>query len=102
MSEQKLMRLLSILIPYHDRRNCFAFAVTPGGSYRDGTFFGDSEDNPDLTWDPVWQVETSIDSLGWTAEFRIPLSQLRFEKARTTWPYNGSLCLSVNSEVDLH
>ena len=26
----------------------------------------------------VWDVATRIDSLGWTAEFRIPLSQLRY------------------------
>ncbi len=83
---------------YHDRRNCFAFAVTPGGSYRDGIFFGDSEDNPDLTWDPVWQVATSIDSLGWTAEFRIPLSQLRFEKARATWGFQVNRWIQRKAE----
>ena len=75
---------------YHDRRNCFAFAVTPGGSYSDATFFGDSDDNADLSWDPVWQVATSIDSLGWTAEFRIPFSQLRFEKDRKKWGFQVS------------
>jgi len=25
----------------------------------------------------VWNVATHIDSLGWTAEFQIPLSQMR-------------------------
>src|SRR5438309_1393634 len=28
--------------------------------------------------DAVWDVATRVDSLGWTAEFRIPLSQLRY------------------------
>jgi hypothetical protein len=28
----------------------------------------------------VWDVATKIDSLGWTAEFRIPLSQLRYPR----------------------
>src|SRR5438034_1158510 len=28
--------------------------------------------------DEVWDVGTQVDSLGWTAEFRIPLSQLRY------------------------
>jgi len=32
----------------------------------------------DNSWDAVWEGETSIDSLGWTAEFRIPLTQLRY------------------------
>ena len=39
--------------------------------YRDGQY----EDN---SWDPVWQVETQIDSLGWTAELRVPFSILRY------------------------
>ena len=32
----------------------------------------------DESWDGVWDVATAIDSLGWIAEFRIPLNQLRF------------------------
>ena len=32
----------------------------------------------DLSWDGVWDAVTRIDSLGWTAEFRVPFSQLRF------------------------
>src|SRR5690606_29518025 len=37
-------------------------------------------------WDPVWQAATAIDSLGWAAELRIPLSQLRFPRDSVqTW-----------------
>src|SRR2546428_90215 len=32
----------------------------------------------DDAWDAVWDVGTQVDSLGWTAEFRVPLSQLRY------------------------
>jgi hypothetical protein len=32
----------------------------------------------DVTWDAVWDGAARVDSLGWVAEFRIPLSQLRF------------------------
>jgi hypothetical protein len=35
----------------------------------------------DGSWNGVWEVGTRIDSLGWTAEFRIPLSQLRYPRA---------------------
>src|SRR5438477_386134 len=31
--------------------------------------------------DAVWDAATRIDSLGWTAEFRIPLSQVRYPRA---------------------
>ena len=42
--------------------------------------------NWESNWDPIWYLETNIDEEGWTAEARIPLSQLRFgEKAEHIW-----------------
>ena len=61
---------------YHDRRTAFAFAVNPRGVKRDAIMYDDTRS--DGSWDAVWNVATGVDSLGWTAEFRIPLSQLRF------------------------
>lgn len=40
---------------------------------------GDHQDG-DASYDPVWEGATTIDSLGWSAEFRIPYSQLRFSR----------------------
>jgi hypothetical protein len=65
---------------YHDRRTGFEFAVNPGGVKRDYAMYGDDQQE-DEAWDGVWEVATQIDSLGWTAEFRIPLSQLRYAHA---------------------
>ena len=31
----------------------------------------------------MWEAATTVDSLGWTAEFRIPLSQLRYADTKT-------------------
>lgn len=59
-----------------DRRTGFRFTVNPRGVLKDVYHYDDG--NEDLAWDAVWEVATTIDSLGWTAEFRIPLSQLRF------------------------
>jgi hypothetical protein len=72
---------------YHDRRTAFRFAVNPSGVQRDALIAGDTEWNEDAGWDAVWQAVTSRDSSGWTAEFRIPLSQLRFSggDAPGTW-----------------
>ena len=64
---------------YHDRRSGYEFAVNPAGVKRDYATFDDSRE--DISWDGVWDVGTRIDSLGWTAEFRIPLSQLRYAPA---------------------
>jgi hypothetical protein len=63
---------------YNDRRSAFHFAVNPRGVQRDAQVTNDEEWQQDYGWNAVWQSETSRDSLGWTAEFRIPLSQLRF------------------------
>ncbi len=60
---------------YHDRRTAFVFAVNPAGVKLDAYRFADT--SSDLTWDAVWDVATTIDEHGWTAELRIPLSQLR-------------------------
>src|SRR5687768_721381 len=64
---------------YHDKRSGFEFAVNPAGVKRDYATYDDSRE--DVSWDGVWEVATKIDSLGWTAEFGIPLSQLRYPAA---------------------
>ena len=63
---------------YHDKRSGYEFAVNPAGVKRDYAVTNDFDE--DGSWDGVWDVATRIDSLGWTAEFRIPLSQLRYAK----------------------
>ena len=63
---------------YHDRRTGYEFAVNPSGVKRDYYLYDDVRE--DASWDAVWDVATRIDSLGWVAEFRIPLSQLRYPK----------------------
>ncbi|HWL41104.1 MAG TPA: DUF5916 domain-containing protein [Gemmatimonadaceae bacterium] len=64
---------------YHDRQTGYEFAVNPAGVKRDYYTYDDSRE--DVTWDAVWDVATRIDSAGWTAEFRIPLSQIRYPSA---------------------
>ncbi len=66
---------------YADRRSGFEFAVNPDGVKRD---FSMSEDgNEDGSWNGIWDVATAVDERGWTAEFRIPLSQLRYARAES-------------------
>ena len=62
---------------YRDRRTSFRFSVNPKGVQKDVLEF-DDRNGEDLNWDAVWEVATTIDSLGWIAEYRIPFSQLRF------------------------
>ena len=63
---------------YRDRRTAYTFAVTPAGVRVDYYHSTDSESDRDSDWNPVWGAATEIDSLGWSAELRIPFNQLRF------------------------
>src|SRR5688572_15238240 len=68
---------LKIMIDsYNDNRSGYEFAVNPDGVKRDFAVFNDNGE--DDSWNGVWDVGTQVDSLGWTAEFQIPLSQLRY------------------------
>jgi hypothetical protein len=69
-------QIIVMLDPYHDRRSGFEFVVNPVGVKADVAIYNDGEE--DGAWDAVWDVATQIDSLGWTAEYRIPLSQLHY------------------------
>src|SRR6058998_2868669 len=74
-------QLKIIIDSYHDRRTGYEFAVNPAGVKRDYAVYDDG--NEDDAWDGVWEVATQVDSLGWTAEFRIPLSQMRYAPGPT-------------------
>ncbi len=66
---------------YFDRRTAFAFVVNAAGVKMDGVFTSDGE-SEDWTWDPIWYVDAEVNDEGWSAEMRIPLSQLRFVKSK--------------------
>ncbi len=73
---------------YHDHLGAFGFAMNPSGVRIDAIASKD-EENWDTSWDPVWQGASQIDSIGWTAEMRIPLSQLRFPpRGEQLWGVN--------------
>ena len=63
---------------YHDRRTGYEFILNPAGVKRDFYVYNDNVE--DASWDAVWDGAARVDSLGWVAEFRIPLSQLRFPR----------------------
>jgi hypothetical protein len=69
-------QIMVMIDSYHDGRTGFDFDVSPGRVKRDYSIYNDGNEDP--SWDGVWDVATTIDSLGWTAEFAIPMSQLGF------------------------
>jgi hypothetical protein len=81
--------------PYHDRQTRVWFELNPLGVKGDHL-------NGDASYDPVWEGATNIDSLGWTAEFRIPLSQLRFPRDSVqTWGLQIWRALARRNEYDM-
>jgi len=70
-----------MLDSYFDHLTAFSFMVNAGGVKIDGVFTDDGQ-NEDYSWDPVWYVKTTVDNQGWTAEMKIPFSQLRFGKSK--------------------
>jgi hypothetical protein len=62
---------------YHDHLTAFIFRLSPLGAKRDAAVSpSGAQDN---SWDAIWDGAASVDNQGWTAEFRIPLSQLRYD-----------------------
>ncbi|MHA6278730.1 DUF5916 domain-containing protein [Salinimicrobium sp. CAU 1759] len=61
---------------YNDDRTAFSFTISASGVK--GDEFISNNGNFDPSWNPIWYTKTNIDSEGWTAEVKIPLSQLRF------------------------
>jgi hypothetical protein len=69
-------RISLVFDTFRDKNSRTWFELNPDGVKGD-------HQNGDASYDPVWEGATRIDSLGWTAEFRIPYSQLRFPRDST-------------------
>ena len=62
---------------YHDQRTAFSFTLSVSG-VRSDEFVSSNGNNWDLSWNPIWFAKTHVDEQGWTAEVKIPFSQLRY------------------------
>jgi Domain of unknown function (DUF5916) len=60
---------------YFDKRTGFEFDLTSGGSKIDLML---KNDGWDVDWNAVWDGKVGTETNAWTAEFRIPFSQLRY------------------------
>ncbi|NND16503.1 MAG: carbohydrate binding family 9 domain-containing protein [Eudoraea sp.] len=69
-----------VIDSYNDKRTAFTFVVNAAGVKGDELISNNGDDSDD-SWNPIWYTDTNIDEEGWTAEMRIPLSQIKFGKA---------------------
>ena len=86
---------------YHDKRTAFVFTTTAAGVKGEEIVTGNGEDF-DASYNPIWYTNANIDDKGWTAEMKIPLSQLRFGNAKEQiWGFNVSRNLFRKNERSL-
>jgi hypothetical protein len=90
---------VSILLdPRHDHRTGVEFNLTAAGVQRDVAISNDTFQ--DDSWDAVWTSAVSRDAQGWSAELRIPFSQLRFTGGELqTWGFNVSRFIRRKNET---
>jgi hypothetical protein len=84
---------------YNDDRSGFFFGLNAAGTQYDGVMYNDEWD--DDSWDGVWTGAVRRDAEGWTAEFRIPYSELRFRpSAAQVWGINFNRFIDRKNERD--
>ncbi len=94
--------LVEVMIDsYHDHLSAYLFRLSPAGARRDATV--SATGGQDNSWDAVWEGRATADSLGWSAEIRIPLSQLRYDsrQAEHTWGLQIGRKIARRAEVSL-
>jgi hypothetical protein len=86
--------------PRHDHQTAYVFQTNPSGVQSDFYFYND--DSVDRDFDAVWEVRTGAGADGWTAEFRIPFSQMRFTASLQpgqVWGFGVRRAIQRKSEV---
>ena len=81
-------RINVVIDSYHDKRTAFVFTTTAAG-VKGEEIATQNGDNWDASWNPIWYTDANVDDKGWTAEMKIPFSQLRFGNAKEQiWGFN--------------
>ncbi len=87
--------------PQHDHLTAYTFESNPSGVQSDIAWFDDVRSRSD--YDAVWDVQTQRTAEGWTAEFRIPFSQMRFSVTpgeESVWGFNVRRDIVWRAEMD--
>ena len=83
---------------YHDQRTGFEFDLTAAGSKIDLILMNEGWDT---SWDAVWDGKVAEEDSAWTAEFRIPLSQVRYsDEPKQVWGLHSWRWINRNLEED--
>ena len=87
---------------YHDFRAAIEFGVALGGNKFDLVVTDNLDVN--LSWNAVWEARTHINlaDSSWTAEFRIPFSQMRYNYRDTVGIWGMNLRRNVRHSNETH
>ena len=94
-------RFSVIIDSYHDHNTAFLFSGSVSGVQTDGVLSQDGR-SYDIQWDAIWSYAAQINSKGWSGEFRIPFSALRFAKqdSEYVWGINFRRYIARKGETD--
>jgi|GEM_PF-2849615 len=82
---------------HHDHQTAYYFAVNAAGVIRDVLIYNNMWD--DDSWDAVWEANTKTHEWGWSAEYKIPFSALRFTSTdEYTWGFDVSRRIARKEE----
>ncbi|HKJ03092.1 MAG TPA: DUF5916 domain-containing protein, partial [Longimicrobiales bacterium] len=73
-----------------DRRNAFMFLVNPKGAVKEAQDFDDSRQE-NAAWEGIFEVRTRTHDRGWTVEWAIPFTTLRFDPSKDTQAWGMNL-----------
>ena len=87
--------------PFHDHRNAVVFATNPNGAEFDALITDEGRElNAD--WRAVWRVAAARTADGWSAEFAIPFTSLRYPPGDNAKPWGFNVYRTIrrkNEEV---
>ncbi len=94
-------RISVIVDSYHDHSTAFLFSGSVSGVQTDGVLSHDGLVY-DVQWDAVWEFDAKVIPQGWSAEFRIPFSALRFARqdSEYVWGINFRRYIARKNETD--
>ncbi|MEO1573464.1 MAG: DUF5916 domain-containing protein [Pseudomonadota bacterium] len=90
---------LVVLDSFHDRQNGLVFGTNPAGLEYDAQLIAEGRRGFNVNWDTNWQVRTHVGDYGWSAEFEIPFTSLRYAGGdQQTWGVNFQRNIRRNNE----
>lgn len=97
-------RIAVIIDSYHDHTTAFLFSGSVSGVQSDGALSHDGLVY-DIQWDAVWEFNAQVVANGWSAEFKIPFSALRFVPLKQgdsgyVWGINFRRYIARKNETD--